>query len=60
MSRVFLRGFFIYEFLLHFDLSIFSFMVILENINVNFGTRKLFDSVNLRVGGKDKIGRAHV
>ncbi len=30
-------------------------MVILENINVNFGTRKLFDSVNLRVGGKDRL-----
>ncbi|MCE1165577.1 MAG: ABC-F family ATP-binding cassette domain-containing protein [Bacteroidetes bacterium] len=30
-------------------------MVILENINVNFGTRKLFDDVNLRVGGKDRL-----
>ncbi len=30
-------------------------MVILENINVNFGTRKLFDNVNLRVGGRDRV-----
>ncbi len=30
-------------------------MVILENISVSFGTRKLLDGVNLRVGGKDRI-----
>ena len=30
-------------------------MVILENICVNFGTRKLLDNVNLRVGGKDRV-----
>lgn len=30
-------------------------MVILENICVNFGTRKLLDDVNIRVGGKDRV-----
>ncbi len=30
-------------------------MVILENISVSFGTRKLLDNVNLRVGGKDRV-----
>jgi ATP-binding cassette, subfamily F, member 3 len=30
-------------------------MVILENISVNFGTRKLLDNVNLRIGGKDRL-----
>lgn len=30
-------------------------MVILENISVSFGTRKLLDDVNLRLGGKDRV-----
>jgi len=30
-------------------------MIILENISVNFGTRKLLDNVNLRLGGQDRI-----